>query len=305
MRRKKIQKGMLSQAFFHSRYQCLVLGLGLTFLPLLSLSADRIYLIEGSMIRGKILSISAGSYKIQSVSGKTQTIPKYDIKNILFARGKAERGYDQFFARLFGAMGLTESNIFLKSGNDIVQLKSGQASSRLGMDIGWQLINYYLALYTGFDYRTSTFYSSQDPSYNYLSYHAGLSYYFSLPFLRPLFQNLPFGKSLFENMYISAQARMFVNGSASLNYREIQSSPSFPLEGNGLGYGLSLGMEEYISDSQIWGVALTYSIDRFQNQTNFLGVSTGLNPGFPSGVDIQSKETEFTSIGITFSLTYD
>ena len=57
------------------------------------LSADRIYLKEGGIIRGKVLSIGVNDYKIKDSNGKIKKVAKNSIISVKFSKGKEESGY--------------------------------------------------------------------------------------------------------------------------------------------------------------------------------------------------------------------
>ena len=117
-------------------------GLGLaSFSPLL---ADRIYLRNGNMLRGKVLRIGVNHYKFQKSSdSKVENVAKSKITKVIFSRGRSERGYDRFFARLLVGMGTADYGISLNEGER--ELKSSHPLLRLGAEAGYQVIDYHLA----------------------------------------------------------------------------------------------------------------------------------------------------------------
>ena len=70
----------------------------LCFSPL-SLFADRVYLRDGRILRGKILRIEASHYKLKKSDASTERVPKSEVKKVIFGREKTEKGYDKFFLR--------------------------------------------------------------------------------------------------------------------------------------------------------------------------------------------------------------
>ena len=113
-------------------------------------------------------------------------------------------------------------------------------------------------------------------------------------------------------MYISSQVRLVLGGSASFQSAHVAEEIRVPLEGEGIGFGFSIGMERYTDDWKIWGLALTYSRDSLKSQQiEGLTVSETRGsvpiPGTPSRpkIGVTETQTELTSIGIVFSLAYD
>ena len=264
-----------------------------------ALFADRIYLKNGVVLRGKVLSIGARDYKFEGSSGgKPKNVAKNEIIKVTFSRGRSERGYADFFARLLVGVGQAEYGIKLNTSREEPELKSTHPPLRLGLEAGWQLIDYSLALHGGFDYSYSNFYSSSEPTYSYLTLSAGLSYYFSIPKL-----------SFAQNMYISSQIRTAQSGSASFSSKFAEQEANVSIEGEGLGYGISLGKEWYTDTWKIWGVALTYTHDSLKSQQKIIQESNpiirAVLPNDALGSEVTETQTELDYIGITFSLTYD
>ena len=215
---------------------------------------------------------------------------KNKITKITFSGGRSERGYERFFARLLLGMGAAEYGITLNAERE---LKSTHPPLRLGVEAGWQVIDYHLALHGGLEYNHSNFTKSVDPSYNYLNLNLGASYYLPL------------------NFYISPQVRLILNGSASFQSEHVTEEINVPIEGEGLGFGISIGKEWYTDTRMIWGVALTYTRDSLKSQPDILGGLPQGDPvpilGTPSRpiVELTETQTELDYIGITFSLAYD
>ena len=83
----------------------LALGLLLLLTPCFSLSADRIRLNEGGLLRCKIFFIGVDAYKCRNDNGLAITVPKHKITRITFSGKLAERGYDRFFSRINAGLG--------------------------------------------------------------------------------------------------------------------------------------------------------------------------------------------------------
>ena len=112
------QKGSSLFVFHKARpiffFRC-ALALILSLLPCFSLLADRLYLKDGTILRGRILNIGAGSYRFQKDGAKkVQTVPKRSVLRVTFSQGKPERGYDGFFARFWTGMGTGEYKVTLQ-----------------------------------------------------------------------------------------------------------------------------------------------------------------------------------------------
>ena len=96
-----------------SRLCLFFIALALALSP--ALYADRIYLNEGNVLRGKVISIGVGDYKFENANGTPQTVPKYKITKVSFSRGKSERGYERFFARALAGIGGAENSLTLSN----------------------------------------------------------------------------------------------------------------------------------------------------------------------------------------------
>ncbi len=280
----------------------LTVSLGL--LPCFSLFADRVYLNNGNLLRGKILRIEAIHYKFEKSSGGVENIPKKQVKKVTFDRGKTERGYDNFFARLLLGAGLSEygTTVNVKHSGVVKEereLKATYPPVRMGLEVGWMIINYHLALHCGLEYTHSNLLNSEETSYFYQSLTAGLSYY------------LPFSSFYLDNIYFSAQARMLLSGSAQFK-SDYARQIDLPFEGEGTGFGLSIGKEWYSSNGWIvWGMTLTYSRDSLKSQKEELQLlsslpSSSLLPRSAAATDAEIiTEEKIDYIGIAFSVTYD
>ena len=223
-----------------------------------------------------------------------------------FSRGKSERGYDRFFARALAGIGGAENSLTLSNLNAPSEAKSEIQSEhlplRLGLEAGYQVLDYHLALHGGFEYTHSDLplLKNEDASYNYLTLNLGASYYLPIPSKWP---------RLLHNTHFGVQLRLPLDASVSFTSSHIDGEVKTPLEADGLGLGLSLGKEWYTSDWKIWGVSLSYSIDRFQipeQKVNAPAVGPVGIPGTPAQPQFKiSGVSEMRTIGLNFSLAYD
>ena len=251
-------------------------------------------------MRGKVLSIGVNHYKFQrSSDNKIENVLKREIKKVIFSGGRSERGYEKFFARLLTGMGPAEYGITL---NESLPLKSSHPLLRLGVEGGWQVIDYHLALYGGLEYTHSNFYDSGENSYSYTNLNFGASYFLPIPSRWP---------RLLYNTYLGLQLRVTLGGSSSFYSDSLPEKINAPIEGEGVGFGIRLGKNFYTNDWKIWGLALHYTRDRFKSQEKenigFAKVGPVSIPGTPSlpGADITGSQEELDTFGFTFSLSYD
>ncbi len=280
-------------------YLLLVVSLG--FLPSFGLFADRIYLQNGNILRGKVLNIGATQYKFKKTNGEVENVPKNKITNVIFSRGKVERGYVSFFARLLLSAGVSsEYSVTLQNSPVTInehELKTTHRPLRADLEVGWMVIPYHLALYVGLEHMRSNLFNSKESRYSYQSATAGLSYY------------TPFSSFYLNNTYFSVQARMPIGGSFQLkpDYDYVDQVV-LPLKRDGIGFGLSIGKEWY--GYMIWGIAFTYSRDSFQSQQKVLflpprSVSLPISSLRPTRTEVIRTQKEIEYIGVTFSITYD
>ena len=282
---------------------CLVLGLLVLFGLSFPLSADRIYLRNGNVLRGKVLSIGVGDYKFENANGAPQTVPKNKIRKVIFSRGKSERAYERFFARISAGLGAAQNTLTISDERQQeAEVSSEHLLSRLGADAGYQVIDYHLSLHGGLEYSYSDLLKNKDASYNYLVLKLGGSYYLPVPNKWP---------HLLRNTHIGLQARLLLNGSARFSFPKATGGEvNSAMEADGIGFGLSLGKEWYTSDWKILGVSLSYTLDSFQipEQEIQRGPPVVI-PGTPGGASfagsIEGGLSEMSFIGLNFSLTYD
>ena len=301
-----IKKGM---RFFKTSLSsnCLVLGLLVLFGLSFPLSADRIYLKNGNVLRGKVLrgkvfSIGAGNYKFEIAKGVLQIVPRNKIKNVTYSRGKSERGYERFFARINAGLGAAQNTLTI---SDARQQQADGSSEhlplRLGADAGYQVIDYQLSLHGGLEYSYSDLLKNKDASYNYLVLKLGGSYYLPIPNKWP---------RLLHNTQIGLQARLLLNGSARFSFPNATGGEvNSAMEADGLGFGLSLAKEWYTSDWKILGVSLSYTLDSFQiPEQETQNRAPVLIPGTPDSASFAGSIeglSEMSFIGLNFSLAYD
>ena len=231
--------------------------------------ADRIKMRDGSVIYGKITEITVGKYKLRKADGSPQSVLKSKIRKVTFTGRLNDLGYINYFMRLYLGIGLAayaeEKAVRASTGGP---LSKGQNSShllaRLGLEAGWMLIVNTLAAHGGWEYKQSQLLGENDIDYSYSALTAGLSWYFGLN---------RFGLDI-DNLYLRPRIRLPLQGSVNSTSEDISSQTSSgtmyqaslksaPLEGDGLGYGLSLGWE-WIQGSFAYGLALSYSVDNFQ-----------------------------------------
>ena len=278
------------------------LGLLLVLSPCFSLSADRIRLNKGGLLRCKIFNIGVNAYKCRDPKGLIITVPKHKIARITFSGKIADRGYDRFFSRINAGLGGAQNTLNLsKTPQQKVDISSKHQLLRLGMDGGYQALADHLALYGGLEYSYSDISKNKDASYNYLTLNLGGMYFFPIPSKWP---------RLFHNTHIGAQARLLLKGSARFSFPtaaggEVNSA----IKAEGVGFGLSLGKEWYTSDWKIWGLSLSYTLDSFRISKEIMRsrvVGSVPVPGTPSALSEEIKGTSKMSfIGLHFSLAYD
>ena len=233
--------------------------------------ADRIRMRDGSVIYGKVTEITVGKYKLRKADGSRHSVLKSKIRKVTFTGRASDTGYIDYFTRLYWGIGLAayaeEKAVHTSTGRF---LSKGQNSShlltRLGLEAGWMLIASTLAAHGGWEYKQSQLLGENDLDYSYSVLTAGLSWYFGLD---------RFGIEI-DNLYLRPQIRLPLQGSVNSTSEDISFETRFgttnqinlksaPLEGEGLGYGLSLGWE-WIQGSFVYGLALSYSVDNFSGQ---------------------------------------
>ena len=184
--------------------------------------------------------------------------------------------------------------------------ESSYLSSRLGLEAGWQVIDYQLALHGGLEHTYLLPIEDTDTKFSYTSLTLGASYYFS-------FEKL-FGGMLktLSPLYISPQIRLPLQASFQTKYslggQEAIVEP--PLEGDGIGFGFSLGKEWYASDRLLYGVALTYTRDSFKSPSKNVQSSVSAGAGTGTGtttLDIELRDTKSSLeyMGILFTIAFD
>ena len=282
------------------------LGLLLVLSPCFSLSADRIYLYEGTPLRCKIFNIGVNAYKCRGSNGQVITVPKHKIARITFSGKMADRGYDAFFSRINAGLGSAQntSSIAQSQSNTLqgkTNIVSGHLPLRLGVDGGWQVLANHLALYAGIEYSYSDLLKNKNASYNYLTLNLGGMYFFPIPSKWP---------RLFYNTHLGLQARLLLSGSARFSFSGYGGAAggevNTAMKAEGLGFGLSLGKEWYSSDWKIWGLSLSYTLDSFQN--SFLVSDQKFKIGAPVPIpDFRTFKgtSKMSFIGLHFSLAYD
>ena len=182
----------------------------LLFFHSAALFADRIKMLDGSVLYGKILKITPNKYVLQKTDGSEQGVPKAKIKRVDFTHRQNDIGYIDYFARLYWGLG---STAYSEEGIDQISdagrpWSEGQNFSyfiplRLGVETGWMLIPSTLAAHGGLEYNQTPFLEKNDLDYSYTSLTAGLSWYFSL---------YNFGINI-DNFYIQPQVRLLLEGS--------------------------------------------------------------------------------------------
>ena len=299
--------GLGSLALVTSKRFYLRLGLLLVVLsPYFPLSADRIYLSKGNVLRGTILSIGTNAYKFQDTNGKVKNVPKHKIRQVIFAQGRSERGYDKFFARINAGLGGAQNSLSLSNAQqekEEIELASGHLLLRVAMDAGWQVLYYQLALHGGLEYSYSDLLKNKDASYNYLTLNLGASYFLPIPRKWP---------RLLHNTHIGLQARLLLNGSARFSFPDAAEEVNSAMQADGIGFGLSLGKEWYTSDWKIWGLSLSYTLDSFQIPEQEVTGEGGRGlvsiPGTPStslAIENIKGPSKMSTIGLNFSLAWD
>ena len=188
-------------------------------------------------MRGRVLSIGVKDYKFEDAQGRKISVPKNKITKVTFSRGKPEMGYESFFTRALVSVGSSEYDLSFAvrgiSGSS--PKESSYLSSRLGLEAGWQVIDYQLALHGGLEHTYLLPIEDTDTKFSYTSLTLGASYYLS-------FEKL-FGGILkvLSPLYISPQVRLPLQASFQTKYsfggQEAIVEPS--LEGDGIGFGFS------------------------------------------------------------------
>ena len=296
---KKLRKIISSgKRALYLQYWLPILFLSLSLLPY-ALGADRIYRRNGSMLRGRIVEYGPDYYKIETTSGsKYLTIEKVehdDLEEVIFSQSRSERGYEVFFARLLLGAGFSEYTLSLQ-GQFLANQDNPNATEpltvdapppvRMALQLGVMALPYSLALYSGLDHTHVNFYEATQPGYSYQSLSMGLSYY------------LPF-----HNVYIGLQGRYVLSGSFLYRAKdafgsELLADIDFPIEGKGLGFGISLGKEWYTTSWLIWGIALTYTTDSLKKVDKLFGRSV-------NSYTIAESPKGLSYIGIAFTIAYD
>ena len=270
------------------------------------LFADRIYLKKGPVLRGRVLSIGVEDYRFETSNGKEERVAKSEIIKVIFSRGKLERGYGKFFAGAFAGLGYAQNSLTLTD-NTFGQsnsLESTHAPVSLGLEAGWQVLPYHLALSGGLEYNTSDFFKNEEASYNYLNVNFGLIYSLPIPRKWP---------RLLNNTHIAIHSRFLLSGSARFRHPSLSDEENAAIDADGLGFALRIGKEWYSSDWKVWGVALRYTQDRFQTPEQkvrapaltpeLAGVPIPGTPRQPI-VDLETA-SKFSNIGIVLSFSYD
>ena len=272
-----------------------------TLLPMSSsLFADRILLNDGGLLRGKLIGVEGRSYRFRRLDGKTENVPKYSIKKLALRGSKPEMGYECFFTRLLVGVGSSEYELNLGSQQAAVQSKGDESSSfgpRLGLEAGWQVLDYKLALHGGVDYTGLILFGDSDTKFSYASLNLGASYYLPFQILSPYIH------------YVGLQFRVPLGGTLEF-HSDIGNGKTplaIPIESGGLGFGISIGKEWYASDRIVYGVAFSYTTDSLKTPARTAqGDASSVSPG-ASSQRVQFQETQSTldHVGFTFTLAYD
>ena len=279
-------KGSLGPAFLFSLCCALLVFSSALF-------ADRIKMLDGRVLRGKVIKITAKGYTFRKTDGSLQNVAKAQISKVTFTGKASEKAYVDYFARAYWGMGIAayseEGIIQSSTGRPFIkEQKSLDIPLRLGLEMGWMAIANSLAVHGGLEHNQSQVLQENDLSYSYLNLTAGVSWYFAIDYL---------GINL-DNLYLRPQIRLPLQGSVrSSSEDQIFGSYTIkqknaPLEGEGLSYGLSLG-KEWLWDSFVWGLALSYSVDNFQvKRSDTLAA-------------LEAVPATVQYYGIDFSISYD
>ena len=261
--------------------------------------SDRIYHKDRGLLRGRIIEYGPNYYKLERSNGSNyigvEKIEHDDIEEVAFSQSRSERGYDGFFTRLSLGAGLSSYELELQ-GEFLASQGNPDAteplvvdfppSARLAFEAGFMIWPYYFALHSGLDHTHVNFHDDTQPSYFYQTLCTTLSHY--LPFY---------------NLYISLQARYVLAG--SFLYRALYAFGSqtladidFPIEAEGVGYGVTLGKEWYVTSWLVWGLALTYTSDSLKRPDKVFG--KGVNQ---YNIIVASENLEY--IGFALTIAYD
>ena len=226
---------------------------GLALLLSTPLLADRIHLKDGSVLRGKILSIGAGSYIFQETGAKkSQKILKSRTIGVKFSGGLPERGYDGYFGRLLLGISQVEYSELLEFGRDDSTSEAIEASYAgvpgLALIFGHMLIDYTWALQAGLEYESVSQAKPEDLRYSYYKLRAGFSYYF--------------GVFNFQNLYINPYLSLPLGGSVTTGSASELGKTNAALSSGNLSWGLSL-MKEWYLGKLIYGAGLSFGRDAF------------------------------------------
>ena len=277
---------MLSLRLFYLSLLCILL-LGLLAAPFSDLWADRIHLIDGKTIKGTVQKFGRKVWEVQKRDGSIEKVPRYKILDLVFNESGVERGYDRFFFRFFTALGSAEYAVEVRDKRQNRNIVNPHPPLRAGLEVGYMVTVYKLAVHGGFEYSHANFYSTDEPSYNYNTLTLGAIYY---PHLWDW------------NFYLNPQLRLPLNGSFSFPQEDL-GSVSIPIENGGLGYGLHIGYERHLSDSTMWSVALSYTSDNLKVSKQVLAEDVSRLPGDVEVLEDQTSKVDF--IGLSFIFTYD
>ena len=259
----------------------------LCFLSPAALFADRIFLKDGKVLRGKIVKIEASRYKLKRGDGSTQNVPKSKVIKVIFTHDKFEKGYEKFFVRFSLDLAHAEYRESLELSADNSASIEARHTGILGLSLspGYMLLDYILALHGGLDYRGVVAAGSRDIRYSYLSLRAGFSYYF----------DFSLGAYNFSNLYVSPYLGLPLSGSVQSDFKGIgEKGASFSFGEGELSYGISFVKEWYggfYSKSVVYGAGINFGRDAFSLDRQ--------------GVLIEDASVELYYLGFTFSMSYD
>ena len=269
----------LVKPFFYS-----FLIFGLCFAPT-ELFADRIYLRNGKIVRGKVLRIGVQDYKLKKSDGTTQKIPKHAITKVIFSRGRSEKGYEKFFLR--GSLDIARAEY--KESLDLIGGNSANARTThwgvlgLNLSYGYMLVDYLLALHGGLDYKNTILAGSDNIilagsdniRYSHLSLRLGVSYYFDL-----------YG---FSNLYVNPYVRLPLQSSVQTDPEKFGEEKVSLYEGD-LSWGLNL-MKEYYGEGLIYGIGFGFGKDSFRLDRK--------------GPVIEESRVKINYLSLILSISYD
>ena len=97
--------------------------------------ADRIYLRDGTVIKGVIIEFGS-VYTVQMRDNSKKRVPKYKIQELIFNKSGVERGYDRYYFRFLASLGTAEYTVTAQDKRRAREIPS-HPPVRFGAEVGY------------------------------------------------------------------------------------------------------------------------------------------------------------------------